>query len=63
MEVIWKVFRLKGRPLLTRTAAEMLGKTVRLDTSKAEKVLLYRPQIGLDAGIQEVIHYLHDTDI
>lgn len=63
MEFVGRLTRQKKRPLLTRTAVEMLGVSLRVDASKAEKVLGYKSIISLNEGIPQVLRWLAQSDI
>lgn len=63
MELVGKMLKLKNRPLLTRTAAEMIGVGIIIDTSKAKKMLNYTPRISLQSGIKEVLDWLAKSNL
>ena len=48
----------KTRPLLTRTAVEMIGRPIRVNTEKSERILGYKPFISFDEGIKNAIQWL-----
>lgn len=63
MEIVGRAIKLKKRPLLTRTAVEMLGMSIRIDSNKAKTMLNYSPMIPLKIGIQEALEWLRNNDI
>lgn len=54
MEGIWRTFRLKSKPPLTRQMLRMIGKAFTLDDSKARSELGYRPVIRRGAALAEM---------
>jgi nucleoside-diphosphate-sugar epimerase len=50
-ENMWKLLRLPGQPPLSRTAVELLGTELTLDTSRAQRELLYRPLLSTEEGL------------
>lgn len=63
MELIGRAIGMKKRPLLTRTAVEMLGVSIRIDASKAEKILGYKPRISFEDGIKQTLFWLKSSNI
>ena len=58
MEVIYIILKIKQRPLLTRTAVEMLGVSIKLDASKSNRLISYKPFISLINGINDYLVWL-----
>ncbi len=58
MEGWAKILREDRRPLLTRSAVEMIGKSIEVNTEKAQKILKYKPGVSIDRGILETIQWL-----
>lgn len=55
LEFIAKIRRSDEEPMLTRTTVQMLGRSVTLDISKAEKELNYKPEISVADGIDAYV--------
>jgi nucleoside-diphosphate-sugar epimerase len=53
-EFVWKTFSLPGRPLLTRTAVNLMFMEVTVDDTKARRELGYTSHISLDHGLAEL---------
>lgn len=51
LEGFYKLFRLKGEPILTKYLVYTLGTTQTLDISKAQKVLGYKPRYTIEEGM------------
>lgn len=51
-EAAWRIFRLQGRPPLTRHAAMVMARDCTLIDAKARAELGYAPVIGRDAGLK-----------
>lgn len=54
LEAVWRTFRLKGKPPVTRQLLRMIGKEFTLDLSRARKVLGYEPVVGRDEGLRRM---------
>ncbi len=54
VEWAWRLFRLPGRPPMTRFAIAMMASTVTVSTEKAKRELGYEPIVGVDAGLREL---------
>jgi nucleoside-diphosphate-sugar epimerase len=52
LETIWKVFRLKSEPLLTRWSAEHLSTAHWYDISAAKRDLAYSAEISIAEGLE-----------
>jgi len=61
MEKIYSVFPVKGRPLLTRMAAEIFGTNQNFPIGKARRELGYEPEINFGEGMRRVETWLHET--
>ncbi len=55
MAFVWRLFRLKGEPPITRQLLQLIGKPFTVDTGKAERILGYRPQVSWRQGIAEMM--------
>lgn len=53
-ETIWKVFRLKGSPPITRTAVQLMGEEITLNDTKARRDLGYIGEVSHEAGLAEL---------
>jgi len=51
MAVVWRLFRLKGEPAITRQMLRLIGKPFTVRTDKARKELGYSPRVTWKAGI------------
>jgi len=51
MEAIWRLFRLRGKPPITRQTLRMIGQDFTLDIAKARSDLGYRPIITRAEGL------------
>ena len=63
MEMVYGALRLKGRPLLTRTAVELLGTDQAFSIDKARRELGYEPQVGFEEGMQRVEEWMRETGV
>jgi len=59
MEKIYGVLPIKGRPLLTRMAAELFGTNQGFPINKARRELGYKPEVDFDEGMRRVEIWLH----
>ncbi|MBA7564152.1 2-alkyl-3-oxoalkanoate reductase [subsurface metagenome] len=59
MEKLCRVLQIKGRPLLTRMAAELFGTNQGFLINKARQELGYEPEIDFDEGMRRVEVWLH----
>ena len=59
MEKLYRVLQIKGRPLLTRMAAELFGTNQGFLINKARRELGYEPEIDFDEGMRRVEVWLH----
>lgn len=61
LKLIYKTFKLKGEPPLTRYTYYLLRYSQTLDIHKAKKELGYRPKISISEGIEQYVkHYRKD---
>ena len=54
MGLVWRLFRLKGEPPITRQMLRLIGKPFTVRTDKARKELGYSPRVTWKAGIAEM---------
>jgi nucleoside-diphosphate-sugar epimerase len=58
MEGVWKTFRLKGEPPMTRFVATELAKDHYFDISAAKQNLGYQPTVSTEQGVEELVAQL-----
>jgi nucleoside-diphosphate-sugar epimerase len=63
MEFIWKLFRIKMRPLLTTYTVTNLGSRFRFSIDKAERELGWKPRITYREGFRQTMKWLKTLDI
>lgn len=63
MEIVWKLFRIKTRPLLTTYTVKNLGSRLRFSIAKAERVLGWKPKISFNQGFEETMRWLKTLDV
>ena len=56
---IYGVLSIKGRPLLTRMAAELFGTNQGFPINKARRELGYEPEVNFGEGMRRVEVWLH----
>jgi nucleoside-diphosphate-sugar epimerase len=54
MEGVWRLFRLRSKPSVTRQTLRMIGQDFTLDISKARRELGYVPVIDWAEGISRL---------
>lgn len=54
METVWRIFRLRAKPPITRQTLRMIGKEFTLDISKARRDLGYAPIMSWHDGIAQM---------
>ena len=54
MGLVWRLFRLKGEPPITRQMLRLIGKPFTVRTDKARKELGYSPRVTWKEGIAEM---------
>ena len=62
MEAVFRLFRSKKRPLLTRQAVEVLATRASVDASKARKMLGWQSLVPQDEGIRRTLDWLVTVD-
>ena len=63
LETIWKIFRLKSEPPLTRWSAEHLSTAHWYDISAAKRDLGYRAEISFAEGLERLAKTLHPSPV
>ena len=63
MEFIWKLFRIRKRPLLTTYTVTNLGSRFRFSIGKAERELGWKPRITYREGFRQTMEWLKTLDI
>lgn len=63
LELVYKVFKLKGEPPMTRFVAEELATSHWFDLSAAEKDLGYRATISVDEGLKRLETWLRKSAV
>lgn len=63
MEFVWKLFRIRTRPLLTTYAVTNLGSRFRFSIDKARRELGWEPRISYREGFQKTMEWLKELDI
>ncbi|KAI8919209.1 hypothetical protein DFJ77DRAFT_266421 [Powellomyces hirtus] len=58
MEILWRVFRLRNEPTLTRYVACVLGRSLTLNIEAAKKDLNYKPRVSIEEGLRLAIDTL-----
>jgi nucleoside-diphosphate-sugar epimerase len=62
MEFVWRLFKLKSRPLLTTYAVKNLGSRFRYSIQKAEAELGWKPSITHEKGMERTMAWLKRLD-
>ena len=60
-EFLWKVFRIKKRPPLTREAFNLVGSDNRFPNDRMTRELAYQPQVDYAEGLKRTRAYLEQT--
>lgn len=63
MEFIWRLFRIRMRPLLTTYTVTNLGSRFRFSIGKAERELGWKPRITYREGFRKTMEWLKTIDI
>jgi nucleoside-diphosphate-sugar epimerase len=63
MEFIWKLFRIKMRPLLTTYTVTNLGSKFRFSIDKAQRELGWKPRITYREGFRKTMKWMKTLDI
>ena len=61
LEVLWRTFRLKGEPPLTRFLAEQMSRSHSFSTAAAVRDFGYRRIVTVEEGLQRVASHLKET--
>lgn len=61
LEALYRIFSLRGEPVLTRYSICALGLTRTLDISAARRDLQYSPRIGVEEGIRRYIEWYRQS--
>ena len=54
MESVWRLFRLRSKPPVTRQTLRMIGQDFTIDTAKARRDLGYQPVVSRAAGLAQM---------
>ncbi len=57
MEALWKLFRSKKPPLITRYAVWLMGRKVYFSIEKAQKELGWEPEVSYEEGIRRTVEW------
>ncbi len=63
MELLWKIFRIKTRPLLTTYVVKNLGSRLKFSIDKAKRELGWSPKISFSEGFEETMKWLKTLDV
>ncbi len=63
MEIAWRIFRIKTRPLLTTYTVKNLGSRLRFSIEKARRELGWRPKISYSEGFARTMEWLKTLDL
>ena len=63
MEGIWKIARIKSRPLLTTYTVKNLGSRLKFTIAKAEKELGWKPRVSYKEGMARTMEWLKTLDL
>jgi len=63
MEKFYSNFPIKGKPLLTRMAAELFGTNQGFPIDKARRELGYKPSVDFYEGMNNVKIWLHQIGL
>jgi len=63
MELVWKTFRKKTRPLLTTYTVKNLGSRLKFSSAKAERELGWQPKISYKEGLRRTMEWVKTLDI
>jgi 2-alkyl-3-oxoalkanoate reductase len=63
MELVWRLLRLKTRPLLTTYTVKNLGSRLKFSIAKAEKELGWRPAVTYQQGFERTMKWLKTLDV
>ena len=63
MELTWKMFRKKTRPLLTTYTVKNLGSRFKFSIAKADRELGWQPKISYSEGFRRTMEWLKTLDL
>jgi len=63
MELVWKTFRKKTRPLLTTYTVKNLGSRLKFSIAKAERELGWHPKISYKEGLRRTMEWVKTLDL
>lgn len=63
LEVVWRLFRLRSRPLLTTYTVKNLGSRLRFSIGRAERELGWKPKVSYHEGLARTITWLKTLDL
>ena len=63
MEVLWKAFNIKTRPLLTTYTVKNLGSRLKFSIAKAERELGWKPKVPFQEGFAKTMEWLKTLDL
>jgi 2-alkyl-3-oxoalkanoate reductase len=63
MEAVWRLFKIKTRPLLTTYTVKNLGSKFRFSIEKASRELGWKPKIPYRKGFEETMKWLKTLDL
>lgn len=63
MELIWKILKIKQRPLLTTYAVKNLGSRFKYSINKAERELGWKPKVSYKEGMAATMQWLKTLDL
>jgi 2-alkyl-3-oxoalkanoate reductase len=63
MEAVWRLFKIKARPLLTTYTVKNLGSKMRFSIDKASRELGWKPKISYHQGFEETMRWLRTLDL
>jgi len=63
METLWKILKIKKRPLLTTYTVKNLGSRLKFSIDKTRRELGWKPKIPFEEGFQRTMQWLQTLDI
>ena len=63
LEFLYRVFKLKGEPILTRYTVGLLAKTQTLDITKAKMDLGYIPKVPFKKGVERTLNQIASSSL
>lgn len=58
IEIIWRTFKVKGDPPVTKTAIKLMGEEVTVNDAKARKDLGYKGLVSVEEGLAKIKKYI-----